>query len=54
VTVPAHSTVSIPAGVQDNGEPAGSYLIGLLISSSIVGPDFNGDGLVASYALPQF
>jgi hypothetical protein len=53
VTAPAHSNTTIPAGLIGLLVPAGSTVLELLVSSSIIGPDFNGDGVVASFALPQ-
>jgi len=53
VTAPARSTTSVPVGLLCNGEPAGSSVLELLVSSNIIGPDFNGDGVLASFALPQ-
>jgi hypothetical protein len=53
VTVPAHSNTSMPAGLLGNLIPAGSTILELLVSSSIIGPEFNGDGILASFALPQ-
>ena len=52
VTVPKHGRISVPFGVQCNGEPAGTLSFNVQVSASASGVKWNGDGHVSVWAAP--